>query len=214
MNIPNPHVPVFIPFGYTGVGKTMLVQRLVRYVSGDRKATINTFDNETILLKVHDRGECKEFCFLDMSDNRFEDSSVKSQLSLAPNPKIWGFMVEYDAHQHVSDRNEYIKLVHSYVSDVLKSNDRVLIICNKMDQVVNKLTPKELIYYVENYYPDFLEPFKRTSFISKLLCGKYSFKIIPFSSGCFFEKLDNKMLFVKGPDDYPKLLWNEIKKVK
>jgi hypothetical protein len=212
MKISNLHVPVFIPFGYTGIGKTMLMQRLVRYVHDNRLGTCTTFDNETILLRVHDRGGGKEFCFLDLSGSRFEDTYVKKQLSLAPNPKIWGFMVEYGTHQHVSDRNDYIKLVHSYVSDVLKSNDKVFFICNKMDQVVNRQTYREQIYIfkrVKDEYPGIFTPFENKNPFTRLF-KKYNCRFVPFSSGYFHRTETGEQCYVPSEDVYPKMLWEAI----
>ena len=136
------------------------------------------------------------------------------------NRKLWAIMVEPD-WQNTEDRINYVSRINE-LSRQMASKDKTLFIFNKIDKTNftrkrGQINIAEARVQTSYLYPGIFEMFKNqnpiTRFFSTYQCG-----FVPFQTGTFTEttKRDRNGNSVhnyqEGPDDYPRMLWNEIQK--
>lgn len=236
---------IIVPFGPVYSGKTMMLNRLLQYnhnfvVKLDRMF-INSPDYQKacddygksykdgipcatympILGKLID---CKGMCqyqFLDMPGEYLFDynnpkaPSLLQELILFPNKKIWLILIELDWDIPYGVKIEYVKRI-AYLKQHMSSNDKVIIIANKIDEIdvlqtnvqgtVNLRIVKKMI---DNEYPGLFEIFKNRGL--KLLWKPYNCILVPFSCGEFSFMSDGALNYCTGNKIYPQLLWNAIR---
>lgn len=254
MFIPDPKLPIFIPYGYRSIGKTMIIMRLTRFlyqegytvrpnlvfksVSDQRyhnlcqrymEQVFNTYAltatgiNDTLLLDViNQKGE--PVCGIidqagehqyDMDSPYMGISQEMREIIKLPNPKIWGFVIEYNSLLDIHERQGYAQNIWNIANNALASENKVLFIYNKVD-----LTPfmksedgtaslRELFDSADSSFPGIFKPFEETNLIKRILKGRYKFKMIPFQTGVFNQR-EGDVIFSYGRDEYPKHLWEKI----
>ncbi len=214
----NPKVPLFIPYGYKGIGKTMLLQRLTYYLRQKGYAVI---PNGKYLSILDHKGMLVCYCIDMIGNSQLNINNPHSALSQEmhdiaklPNRKIWGFMVENNNWLNLLQRQGYVRNIRNIA--YLTPKDKVIFIYNKVDLiplVVNysEINYKGLFDSAESAFPNIFAPFERKNTLLRILKGKYSFKMVPFQTGVFNET-GGSTNFVMGRDEYPRLLWNEILK--
>lgn len=136
------------------------------------------------------------------------------------NRKLWAIMVEPD-WQNTEDRINYVSKINE-LSRQMASKDKTLFIFNKIDKTNftrkrGQINIAEARVQTSYLYPGIFEMFKNqnpiTRFFSPYQCG-----FVPFQTGTFTEttKRDRNgnsvQNYQEGPDDYPRMLWNEIQK--
>lgn len=136
------------------------------------------------------------------------------------NRKLWAIMVEPD-WQNTEDRINYVSRINE-LSRQMASKDKTLFIFNKIDKTNftrkrGQINIAEARVQTGYLYPGIFEMFKNqnpiTRFFSTYQCG-----FVPFQTGTFTEttKRDRNgnsvQNYQEGPDDYPRMLWNEIQK--
>lgn len=248
-------LPIFIPFGYANIGKTVMIQRLIRYLyyhgfivqpelvfnpSPTYQQTCErymrevqhslpqaTAVNDTILLRVsrHDgmsvcyildiAGECQ----YDMLHPHVAMSAEMNAIINTPNKKIWGFMVDNGNQLDSIQKQQYVNLIRNYAMNVLDPKDKVLFIYSKVDQVQFLYEDgnnywKLLLETIDSQYSHIFEPFEETNAFRKFFKGKFRFRLQPFHSIyiCFSENCNN-VAFTDGNDNYPELLWNNLREL-
>ena len=143
-----------------------------------------------------------------------------NQIIHGNNRKLWAIMVEPDWKDQ-EDRNNYVQRIKD-LSLQMSRRDKVLFVFNKIDKtnfvrsrgVVNIPQARNQI---KNLYPGIFEQFRNQNPITRLwkdyLCG-----FAPFQTGTYTTttRRDGKgntvMSYQEGPDEYPRMLWNEIRK--
>ena len=136
------------------------------------------------------------------------------------NRKLWAIMVEPD-WRNVEDRINYVSRINE-LSTMMDVKDKTLFIFNKIDKTnftrkKGQINIPQAKFEISNLYPGIFENFKNQNPITKLwkdyLCG-----FVPFQTGTYTKttKQDSKgntvWNYQEGADDYPQMLWNEIKK--
>ena len=256
MLIPESKTPMFIPYGYASIGKTMLIQRLMRclrnygymcrpevtfstnpiysqiceqYIEEAFKGNVAAGTTETILFSVLDQRGMKVCNLVDMAGEYQYDinnphvftSPEMLQLIHTPNPKIWGFVIEYNNSLSIQQRQGYVHSIRNFALNALTAKDKVIIIYNKVDLTPysipgGKTNWRGLFDSADSTFPDIFNPFEETNKFKRFLKGRYNFKLLPFMSGLSHKGIDqygNEYIsFVDGPDEYPKQLWHNIVK--
>ena len=136
------------------------------------------------------------------------------------NRKLWAIMVEPD-WRNVEDRINYVSRINE-LSTMMDVKDKTLFIFNKIDKTnftrkKGQINIPQAKFEISNLYPGIFENFKNQNPITKLwkdyLCG-----FVPFQTGTYTptSKQDSKgntvWNYQEGADNYPQMLWNEIKK--
>jgi hypothetical protein len=62
---------------------------------------------------------------------------------------------------------------------------------------------------VNDYYPNLFSTFKNNNPITKIW-KQYNCDFVPFQTGSYPKAIDGSVMFRKGSDDYPKMLWETI----
>lgn len=216
----NPKIPVFIPYGYRGIGKTMLLQRLAYYLRQKGYAVIP----EGKYLSILDRkGMLVCYCIDMAGDSQFDLDNphggilmeVNNQINES-NPQIWGFMVENNNWLNQQQRHGYVQNIRNIASIALTPKDNVLFIYNKVDLTpfVNdkgKVLWRGLFDSADSLYPGIFNSFERKNALMRILKGKFCFRMIPFQTG-FFNVSGGSTQYQMGRDEYPKQLWYNILK--
>lgn len=160
-----------------------------------------------------------EFYFDRDKPNKAYPSYVNTIIA-CNNRKLWAIMVEPD-WQNPEDRENYVSRINE-LSRQMASKDKTLFIFNKIDKTNftrkrGQINIAEARVQTSYLYPGIFEMFKNqnpiTRFFSTYQCG-----FVPFQTGTFTEttKRDRNgnsvQNYQEGPDDYPRMLWNEIQK--
>lgn len=136
------------------------------------------------------------------------------------NRKLWAIMVEPD-WQNTQDRINYVSRINE-LSRQMANKDKTLFIFNKIDKTnftrkKGQINIAEARVQTSYLYPGIFEMFRNQNPITKWW-STYLCSFVPFQTGTFTEttKRDRNGFSVKnyqeGPDDYPRMLWNEIQK--
>lgn len=136
------------------------------------------------------------------------------------NRKLWAIMVEPD-WQNTEDRINYVARIND-LSRQMASKDKTLFIFNKIDKTNftrkrGQINITEARVQTSYLYPGIFEMFKNQNPITRFFSG-YQCRFVPFQTGTFTEttKRDRNgnsvQNYQEGPDDYPRMLWNEIQK--
>lgn len=174
-----------------------------------------------MLVKVYKNGRCLcqileapgEYYFVKSYPNApypFYFHTIKN----SPNRKVWAIMVEPD-WEDPQDRKNYVSRIHKLKSQI-HPTDKVVFMYNKIDKTQFVVSPGvvrmgETIQRVKQDYPNMFVPFKNTNPITKLW-KEYDCSFIPFQTGDYVKTSDGSMVFSEGPYEYPRQLWNELKK--
>lgn len=147
--------------------------------------------------------------------------SYVNKIIHSKNRKLWAVLVEPDWRDDV-DRDNYVLRINQLYRQ-MDIKDKTIFILNMIDKTdfirqrgqVN--IPQAKIYVNTQQYKGIFELFRNqnpiTKYWKKYLCG-----FIPFQTGTYTEtsKTDRKgnaiKSFQEGPDYFPQILWNEIKK--
>lgn len=136
------------------------------------------------------------------------------------NRKLWAIMVEPDWRNDV-DRINYVDRINE-LSSRMDIKDKTLFIFNKIDKT-NFTIRKGIVNIpyaqkeINNLYPGIFEMFKNQNPITRLW-KEYRCGFVPFQTGTYTNttKADSNgnviLNYQEGPDNYPQMLWNEIKK--
>lgn len=215
----NPKIPIFIPYGYRGIGKTMLLQRLAYYLRQKGYAVIPTGKYLSIL---DHKGMLVCYCIDMLGDSQFDINNPHGGISMEvnnlinePYPKVWGFMIENNNWLRQQQRQGYVQNIKN-MANAISSNDKVLFVYNKVDLTpfVNdngKVLWRDLFDSADSLYPGILNPFERKNALLRILKGKFCFRMTPFQTG-FFKVSGGSTQFLMGRDEYPKQLWYNILK--
>lgn len=136
------------------------------------------------------------------------------------NRKLWTIMVEPNWKDDV-DRNNYVARIKE-LSLQMDRKDRTLFIYNMIDKTnfvrgKGDVNIPEAHKDVRKNYPGIFEIFRNQNPITKWW-RDYNCGFIPFQTGTYTKttKQDSKgntvWNYQEGADDYPQMLWNEIKK--
>lgn len=128
------------------------------------------------------------------------------------NRKVWCYFVEPDWKDE-ADRRGYADKISSLKRN-MKPVDKAVFVFNKIDLTPFVISPgqinkKQARREVENLYPGIFEPFR-----SKGVFGTSdNFEFVPFHTGDYSKTYAGEYTFEPGPDEYPRALWNVIKKL-
>lgn len=148
--------------------------------------------------------------FLYDTFNPRKPSALKEILALS-NKKIWLFLLDLDGLNGQFERTNYSERIREVAAHI-SSNDKIIIVINKIDMYSTSLKSKEdLIQAIYHQYPTVLNCFKNQNPITKLW-RPFNCDIIPFTAGLFCRTYDNKEVFQPGLDTYPKQLWKSVSK--
>jgi hypothetical protein len=130
----------------------------------------------------------------------------------SPNRKIWTFMVEPNWQDH-DVRIEYTQKIKDLMTK-LKPKDKSVILFNKIDRTHvilsgGHIKMAEAQRMVNDYYPNLFSTFKNNNPITKIW-KQYNCDFVPFQTGSYPKAIDGSVMFRKGSDDYPKMLWETI----
>lgn len=218
MIIPDSHTPIIIPFGYAGIGKTMLVHRLVRYLrkKGLEATAVN---NSTSLGIIHQRG--KSLCYIidlagekqcNLNNLHTGFSPEMNRIIQLPNPKIWCFMIEADYSLNEHERKAYVQKIHE-INSLMGKMDKVIFIVSKVDCLSPEIAcGSNLYHYINELYPRLFEPLMETNPILRLF-KPMRFVFLPFTSGSFSWDCNHMERYCVGKDVYPQRLWNHLLKL-
>lgn len=233
------HAPIIIPFAPVHFGKTCLLYRLIYYLQ-NKGYSVNLdvcsmtqhicdeymrsiysccSPNATaipILGKILWQGSTIAH-FIDFPGTFLYDTysshtpSALKEVLASSNKKIWLFLLDLDGVNGQFERENYserIKEVAAHIS----SNDKIIIVVNKIDICSTSLrSKKDLIQTIYRQYPTVFNCFKNQNPVTKLW-RPFNCDIIPFTAGLFCRTYDNKEMFQPGLDTYPKQLWKAISK--
>lgn len=192
---------------------------------GSDDAAQSTANINFMLVKIHDRNG-KTLCqilegpgeYYFNPDNPHADfPRYVSAIINRPNRKIWAIMVEPDktTKMNSENRRHYAAKI-GQLKKRIKPRDRVLFIFNKIDQTPYVINGSSINYssarkHVSDIYPGIFAPFKNLNPITKWW-APYRFDFVAFQTGDYPEKSDGSLGFEQGDDDYPRRLWNIIRK--
>lgn len=130
------------------------------------------------------------------------------------NRKVWAVMVEPD-WEDPQDRKNYVTRIQNLKRQI-RSTDKVVFIYNKIDKTPYVISPGsvrigEAIERVKQDYPGIFAQFKNSNPITKLW-KEYDCSFVPFQTGEYTMAADGKQSFAEGPMEYPRNLWEEIRK--
>lgn len=223
------HAPIIIPFAPVHFGKTCLLYRLIYYLqnkgysvkceeymrsiySGCSPCATAIPIQGKILWQGHIMAQFIDFpgdFLYDLYSPR-KPSALKEVLA-SSNKKIWLFLLDLDVLNGEFDRVSYSERI-SEVAAHISSNDKIIIVVNKTDIYSTGLKSKEdLIQAIYRQYPTVLNCFKNQNPVTKLW-RSFNCDIIPFTAGFFCRTSNNREMFQRGLDIYPKQLWKAISK--
>lgn len=136
------------------------------------------------------------------------------------NRKVWSIIIDPSSCgttslTTVSLHNQYVAKIQEL--DRQKSKrDKAIVIFNKIDTTNLVKSPgqiytKEAIGEMVNLYPGLINIFKNRHPITSLW-RRYNLSFVPFQTGSYTTLGDGKQVFTEGTDDYPRQLWNELKR--
>ena len=128
------------------------------------------------------------------------------------NRKVWCYFVEPDWKDE-ADRRGYADKISSLKRN-MKPVDKAVFVFNKIDLTPFVISPgqinkKQARREVENLYPGIFEPFRSKGVFST----SDNFEFVPFHTGDYSKTYAGEYTFEPGPDEYPRALWNVIKKL-
>lgn len=132
-----------------------------------------------------------------------------------PNRKVWVFIAEQDWGQDQNERNLYAQQICGMQR--LIPNDKVVFLFNKVDKHMRQYRsdgrPNKEVFFanIRNQYPNIFANYVNNGFFSKLLFGRYNFKVVCFSSGVFTDTEDGEQVWTLGNDSYCQEFWDAIK---
>lgn len=235
--IADTHTPIVMPIGPSGVGKTMTLVRLVRYlfelgytVEPDRffreniayhnvcakfQNLINAAEEfsgtaslDCLLVQIIKNGK-KIVQIVDVAGECTED--VIYQILNLKNPFIWVIMIE-PYWRDVLSRKEYVDKIRE-LKRHFSPKDKVIIVVNKIDKTPFlegkiKIDFKGIFNHVCMEYPGLMEIFFNLSPIVTFF-KPYDRFLVPFVTGNY-KNFRTKRLYEPSNKYFPQKLWNEI----
>lgn len=136
----------------------------------------------------------------------------------SPNRKIWIYLTEPNWKDQ-GDRMKYAQKVQLMKRSISR-RDKSVVLFNKVDATnlfysTGEVNRKEAERFVNSQYPGLFSCFKNENPITSLW-RKYNCSFVPFVTGSYNKVLvdgKNTQRYVAGPDNYPKVLWENILKI-
>ncbi|MBQ9417985.1 MAG: hypothetical protein IJU19_05325 [Bacteroidales bacterium] len=136
----------------------------------------------------------------------------------SPNRKIWVYLTEPNWKDH-GDRMKYAQKVQLMKRSISR-RDKSIVLFNKVDATnlffsTGEVNRKEAERFVNSQYPGLFRCFKNENPITSLW-RRYNCVFVPFVTGSYNKVLvggKNTQRYVAGPDNYPKVLWDNILKI-
>ena len=134
------------------------------------------------------------------------------------NRKIWAVMVEpakTNSRMDPEARKGYVNKL-SVLKTKIKARDKVVFVFNKIDETPFVVSPgtinyKEALKQTNYLYPNIFAPFMNVNPITKWF-KPYNFDFVAFQTGDFSVANDGTLTFEQGADEYPRRLWEIIRK--
>ena len=128
--------------------------------------------------------------------------------------RIWLFFVEPNWLEE-EDRHNYVERIKQ-VKRTVATRDKFIFLCNKIDltdfvrqgRITDKMEAKK---FVKNQYRGIFEPFRNQHPIMRFF-SEYDCSFVPFVTGNYIPASDGRTIYEAGPEEYPRDLWNVIKK--
>lgn len=149
----------------------------------------------------------------DSFNNQFVSTIMSSE-----NRKVFIFILEPN-YKDPETRERYVKRIKQIKKD-LRNRFKVIFLYNKIDKSDTldnngHVNMESLKKRINNSYLGLLDLFKVHG--PRAIFKKYDCHLIPFQTGNYPEEFNTVLnkkvkLFVEGSDEYPKELWNTIKK--
>lgn len=231
--------PIIVPFAPVHFGKTCLLHRLIYYLQ-NKGYSVN-LDVCSMTQHICDEymrsiySRCSPYStaipilgkvlwqgntiaqFIDFPGDFLFDTfnprkpSALEEILASSNKKVWLFLLDLDGLNGHFERVSYSDRIRE-VATHISSNDKIIIVVNKIDICSTNLKSKEeLIRTIYRQYPLVLNCFKNQNLVTKLW-RPFNCDILPFTSGLFCRTYDNKEVFQPGLDTYPEQLWKSVSK--
>jgi len=128
------------------------------------------------------------------------------------NRKIFAIMVEPD-WQDLQDRINYVAKIRS-LKTKMRTKDKTIIVFNKIDKtnfvvLPGRINKSAAQTEVKNLYPGLFPLFENVNPITKFL-RQFNCRFVPFQTGDYSQSSSGRQTFQEGPEEYPRILWQEI----
>lgn len=132
------------------------------------------------------------------------------------NRKIWVFVVEPN-WLNQADRSGYAAKIKK-LQTKMNHQDKVVFLFNKIDKTPfvqrgGHINTSAAIKCIKDQYKGIFDPFRNEHPITRFF-SEYRCEFVPFSTGDYNPKIDGGIVYVQGPDTYPRKLWNTILKIR
>lgn len=132
-----------------------------------------------------------------------------------PNRKIWVFITEANWEVHKTTIDAYISRIKECKKHLIKENDRVIILFNKVDLISSlfqdgSLNTQAAETAMQDQYNELPTIFPNNNPVTSHW-KPYTYKFVPFCTG-YYPKSNSKTKYRQSEDSYPELLWKSLMK--
>lgn len=131
------------------------------------------------------------------------------------NRKIWVFLAEAQWNVHSTIKEAYVSRIRNCKHQLIKRNDDVVILYNKVDQKGElfedaKLHLSAAEQAMKDEYEGLSSVFKNNNPITSLW-RESNYRFVPFCSGYFTKQGGGGKRFNESEERYPRHLWDELR---
>lgn len=140
---------------------------------------------------------------------------MKEIIKPLKNRKIWAFITEAEWNVKTSVKDAYVNRIQNCKKHFIKSQDRVVILYNKIDQKDeffddSHLHVKPAEKAMREEYEGIEKIFPNPNPITRLW-RPFNYKFVPFCTG-YYTLNKNKLEYTESEAMYPELLWSALMK--